>query len=68
MTGAPGTTVKVGKSAFDVALDWSGETAYVTTADGNALVPVDTSTGRSGTGFSTGAHPLAVALTPVPVK
>lgn len=68
VTGAPGTKVTVGRSAFDVGLDWSGETAYVTTADGNELVPVDTGTGNTGTAFKTGAYPLAVALTPVPVK
>nr|WP_203614209.1 beta-N-acetylglucosaminidase domain-containing protein [Streptomyces sp. SID13726] len=68
VTGAPGTTVKVGKSAFDVSLDWNGTTAYVTTADGNSLVPVNTSTGSTGKPYTTGAYPLAVALTPVPVK
>ena len=64
MTGAPGTAVTVGKSAFDVALDWNGATAYVTTADGNALVPIDVTSGTAGPPFSTGAYPLAVALTP----
>ncbi|MET8077985.1 beta-N-acetylglucosaminidase domain-containing protein [Streptomyces sp. NPDC005303] len=68
VTGAPGATVKVGRSAFDVSLDWNGGTAYVTTADGNALVPVDTSTGSTGKPYATGAYPLAVALTPVPVE
>ncbi|MET7730590.1 beta-N-acetylglucosaminidase domain-containing protein [Streptomyces sp. NPDC005402] len=67
VTGAPGRTVKVGRSAFDVALDWNGSTAYATTADGNALVPVDTGTGSTGAPCTTGAYPLAVALTPVPV-
>ncbi|MEU9167406.1 beta-N-acetylglucosaminidase domain-containing protein [Streptomyces sp. NPDC048420] len=68
VTGAPGTQVKVGKSAFDVSLDWNGSTAYVTTADGNTLVPVDTSTSNTGKPYTTGAYPLAVALTPVPVN
>jgi hyaluronoglucosaminidase len=68
VTGAPGTSVKVGRSAFDVGLDWDGRTAYVTTADGNELVPVDTATGTTGSPLTTGAYPLAVALTPVPVE
>lgn len=68
VTGAPGTTVEVGKSAFDVSLDWNGTTAYVTTADGNTLIPVDTGKASTGTPFTTGAYPLAVALTPVPVE
>ncbi|MFC9125910.1 beta-N-acetylglucosaminidase domain-containing protein [Streptomyces sp. NPDC057099] len=67
VTGAPGRTVKVGRSAFDVALDWNGGTAYVTTADAGALVPVDTESGTVGAPLTTGAYPLAVALTPVPV-
>ncbi|MFJ8332631.1 beta-N-acetylglucosaminidase domain-containing protein [Streptomyces sp. NPDC094437] len=67
VTGASGTPVTVGKSAFDVALDWDGATAYVTTADSNSLVPVDTSTGKARSALATGAYPLAVALTPVPV-
>ncbi|UUU20295.1 beta-N-acetylglucosaminidase domain-containing protein [Streptomyces sp. DSM 40750] len=67
VTGAPGTGVSVGRSAFDVGLDWSGGTAYVTTADGNKLVPVDTASGTAGAPLKTGAYPLAVALTPVPV-
>ncbi|MGW0707337.1 beta-N-acetylglucosaminidase domain-containing protein [Streptomyces sp. NPDC002643] len=66
-TGAPGTAVTVGRSAFDVAPDWNGGTVYVTTADGNVLVPVDTADGTVGTPLATGAYPLAVALTPVPV-
>ncbi|TQE19533.1 beta-N-acetylglucosaminidase domain-containing protein [Streptomyces ipomoeae] len=66
-TGAPGTPVTVGRSAFDVAPDWNGATVYVTTADGNTLVPVDTASGTTGTPLPTGAYPLAVALTPVPV-
>lgn len=68
VTGAPGTPVKVGKSAFDVSLNWNGTTAYVTTADGNTLVPVDTGTGDTGDAYTTGAYPLAVALTPLPVN
>ncbi|WP_128431279.1 beta-N-acetylglucosaminidase domain-containing protein [Streptomyces cyaneus] len=68
VTGAPGTKVTVGRSAFDVGLDWNGRTAYVTTADGNALVPVDTASGTTGAPLKTGAYPLAVALTPVPVE
>lgn len=68
VTGAPGTSVEVGRSAFDVGLDWSGGTAYVTTADGNTLVPVDTAKGTTGAALTTGAYPLAVALTPVPVE
>ncbi|KOG30614.1 YncE family protein [Streptomyces resistomycificus] len=67
-TGAPGPGVEVGGSASDVGLDWNGATAYVTTADGNALVPVDTAKGTAGAPLATGAYPLAVALTPVPVK
>ncbi|MER5433223.1 beta-N-acetylglucosaminidase domain-containing protein [Streptomyces sp. NPDC002588] len=67
VTGAPGTPVTVGRSAFDVGLDWKGGTAYVTTADGNTLVPVDTASGTLGPALPTGAYPLAVALTPVPV-
>jgi DNA-binding beta-propeller fold protein YncE len=66
--GDTGTTVKVGRSGFDVALDWNGSTAYVTTADGNTLVPVDTGTGSTGAAYTTGAYPLAVAFTPVPVN
>ncbi|MFJ8715653.1 hypothetical protein ACIRD9_21090 [Streptomyces violaceus] len=58
----------VGRSAFDVALGWNGGTAYVTTADAGALVPVDTASGAVGAPLTTGAYPLAVALTPVPVK
>lgn len=68
VTGAPGRTVRVGRSAFDVALDWNGDTAYVTTADAGALVPVDTVSGAVGAPLAAGAYPLAVALTPVPVK
>ncbi|MFD3613877.1 beta-N-acetylglucosaminidase domain-containing protein [Streptomyces sp. NPDC058676] len=68
VTGAPGTSIEVGRSAFDVGLDWSGSTAYVTTADGNVLVPVDTAKGTTGAPLTTGAYPLAVALTPVPVE
>ncbi|WP_405620585.1 beta-N-acetylglucosaminidase domain-containing protein [Streptomyces sp. NBC_00076] len=68
VTGAPGPSIEVGRSAFDVGLDWNGATAYVTTADGNALVPVDTAKGTTGAPLTTGAYPLAVALTPVPVK
>ncbi|WP_345008758.1 beta-N-acetylglucosaminidase domain-containing protein [Streptomyces shaanxiensis] len=68
VSGAPGKQVTVGKSAFDVALDWNGGTAYVTTADGNALVPVDTASGAAEEPLRTGAYPLAVALTPVPVE
>ncbi|MGC9543422.1 beta-N-acetylglucosaminidase domain-containing protein [Streptomyces sp. UG1] len=68
VTGAPGTRVRVGRSAFDVGLDWNGRTAYVTTADGNSLVPVDTASGAAKEPLGTGAYPLAVALTPVPVK
>ncbi|NUT27311.1 MAG: beta-propeller fold lactonase family protein [Streptomyces sp.] len=68
VTGAPGARVTVGRSAFDVGLDWNGGTAYVTTADGNALVPVDTASGTAGEPLRTGAYPLAVALTPVPVE
>ena len=68
VTGASGTPVKVGRSAFDVALDWNGTTAYVTTADGNVLVPVDTATNTTRPPLATGAYPLAVALTPVPIK
>ncbi|WP_452737173.1 beta-N-acetylglucosaminidase domain-containing protein [Streptomyces fulvoviolaceus] len=64
VTGAPGTGIKVGKSAFDVALNWNGTTAYVTTADGNALVPIDVESQKAGAPFTTGAYPLAVALTP----
>ncbi|WP_060888202.1 beta-N-acetylglucosaminidase domain-containing protein, partial [Streptomyces caniscabiei] len=67
VTGAPGEQITVGRSAFDVGLDWDGGTAYVTTADGNELVPVDTVSGTAGTPLPTGAYPLAVALTPVPV-
>ncbi|MFI7500959.1 beta-N-acetylglucosaminidase domain-containing protein [Streptomyces sp. NPDC049687] len=67
VTGAPGTPVTVGRSAFDVAPDWNGSTVYVTTADGNELVPVDPASGTPGTPLPTGAYPLAVALTPVPV-
>jgi hyaluronoglucosaminidase len=67
VTGAPGARTTVGRSAFDVGLDWDGATAYVTTADGNALVPVDTVSGTAGAPLRTGAYPLAVALTPVPV-
>ncbi|WP_308460668.1 beta-N-acetylglucosaminidase domain-containing protein [Streptomyces sp. Ru72] len=67
VTGAPGTPVTVGRSAFDVALDWNGTTAYVTTADAGKLVPVTTATGAVGTAYSTGAYPLAAAVTPVPV-
>lgn len=48
MTGAPGTPVTVGRSAFDVALDWNGSTAYVTTADAGELVPVTTASGTVG--------------------
>ncbi|MDH6515810.1 hyaluronoglucosaminidase [Streptomyces sp. SAI-135] len=66
-TGAPGRQVTVGRSAFDVALNWDGSTAYVTTADGNTLVPVDTATSTTRPPLPTGAYPLAVALTPVPV-
>lgn len=68
VTGAPGTSVEVGRSAFDVGLDWSGRTAYVTTADGNVLVPVDTASGTTRAPLTTGAYPLAVALTPLPVE
>ncbi|WP_369175378.1 beta-N-acetylglucosaminidase domain-containing protein [Streptomyces sp. R28] len=68
VTGAPGTKVTVGRSAFDVGLDWNGGTAYVTTADGNTLVPVDTASGSTRAPLKTGAYPLAVALTPVPVE
>ncbi|WP_149828380.1 beta-N-acetylglucosaminidase domain-containing protein [Streptomyces tailanensis] len=68
VTGAPGTKVTVGRSAFDVGLDWNGGTAYVTTADGNTLVPVDTGSGAAEEPLKTGAYPLAVALTPVPVE
>ncbi|MET9834159.1 beta-N-acetylglucosaminidase domain-containing protein [Streptomyces sp. NPDC006385] len=68
VTGAPGAEVTVGRSAFDVGLDWDGRTAYVTTADGNALVPVDTASGTTRAPLKTGAYPLAVALTPVPVE
>ncbi|KUL31129.1 beta-N-acetylglucosaminidase domain-containing protein [Streptomyces regalis] len=68
VTGAPGTKVTVGRSAFDVGLDWNGGTAYVTTADGSTLVPVDTASGTTGAPLKTGAYPLAVALTPVPVE
>ncbi|MFJ4940339.1 beta-N-acetylglucosaminidase domain-containing protein [Streptomyces pseudovenezuelae] len=68
VTGAPGTAVEVGRSAFDVSLDWNGATAYVTTADGNTLVPVDTATGTVRSPLATGAYPLAVALTPLPVN
>ncbi|MFE0253772.1 beta-N-acetylglucosaminidase domain-containing protein [Streptomyces sp. NPDC059010] len=68
VTGAPGAKVTVGRSAFDVGLDWNGATAYVTTADGNALVPVDTASGTAKEALKTGAYPLAVALTPVPVE
>lgn len=68
VTGAPGAKITVGRSAFDVALDWNGRTAYVTTADGNTLVPVDTATGTVRPPLPTGAYPLAVALTPVPVE
>ncbi|MDF3145677.1 MULTISPECIES: beta-N-acetylglucosaminidase domain-containing protein [unclassified Streptomyces] len=68
VTGATGAEVTVGRSAFDVGLDWNGRTAYVTTADGNALVPVDTASGTTGAPLKTGAYPLAVALTPVPVE
>ncbi|MFF4058805.1 beta-N-acetylglucosaminidase domain-containing protein [Streptomyces sp. NPDC001668] len=68
VTGAPGPGVKVGRSAFDVALDWNGSTAYVTTADGNTLVPVDTATSATRPPLTTGAYPLAAALTPVPVN
>ncbi|WP_328878526.1 beta-N-acetylglucosaminidase domain-containing protein [Streptomyces sp. NBC_00299] len=68
VTGAPGTEVTVGRSAFDVGLDWNGATAYVTTADGNTLVPIDTASGKAGEALKTGAYPLAVAVTPVPVK
>ncbi|WP_216587120.1 beta-N-acetylglucosaminidase domain-containing protein [Streptomyces brasiliscabiei] len=67
VTGAPGERITVGRSAFDVGLDWDGGTAYVTTADGNGLVPVDTASGTAGAPLATGAYPLAVALTPVPV-
>ncbi|WP_199830704.1 beta-N-acetylglucosaminidase domain-containing protein [Streptomyces sp. MMG1533] len=67
VTGAPGTGIEVGRSAFDVGLDWNGGTAYVTTADGNSLVPVDTASGTTEPALATGAYPLAVALTPVPV-
>ncbi|CAL9291335.1 beta-N-acetylglucosaminidase domain-containing protein [Streptomyces sp. SudanB52_2052] len=67
VTGVPGKRVTVGRSAFDVALDWNGATAYVTTADAGELVPVDTGSGAVGTPLATGAYPLAVALTPVPV-
>ncbi|MFM9582930.1 MULTISPECIES: beta-N-acetylglucosaminidase domain-containing protein [Streptomyces] len=67
VTGAPGEQITVGRSAFDVGLGWDGGTAYVTTADGNELVPVDTVSGTAGTPLPTGAYPLAVALTPVPV-
>ncbi|MEH0528899.1 beta-N-acetylglucosaminidase domain-containing protein [Streptomyces stelliscabiei] len=67
VTGAPGAKITVGRSAFDVGLDWDGGTAYVTTADGNRLVPVDTASGTAGAPLPTGAYPLAVALTPVPV-
>ncbi|MGW0838648.1 beta-N-acetylglucosaminidase domain-containing protein [Streptomyces sp. NPDC002787] len=67
VTGAPGAKVTVDRSAFDVGLDWNGSTAYVTTADGNKLVPVDTASGTAGAPLTTGAYPLAVALTPVPV-
>ncbi|WP_086796708.1 beta-N-acetylglucosaminidase domain-containing protein [Streptomyces caniscabiei] len=68
VTGAPGRQITVGRSAFDMGLDWDGGTAYVTTADGNKLVPVDTVSGTAGTPLPTGAYPLAVALTPVPVR
>ncbi|GHG89870.1 beta-N-acetylglucosaminidase domain-containing protein [Streptomyces lanatus] len=68
VTGAPGAKVTVGRSAFDIGLDWNGGTAYVTAADGNALVPIDTASGVTGTPLRTGAYPLAVALTPLPVK
>ncbi|MET9762503.1 beta-N-acetylglucosaminidase domain-containing protein [Streptomyces sp. NPDC006372] len=68
VSGVPGRTVEVGRSAFDVALDWDGGTAYVTTADAGALVPVDTASGAVGAPLRTGAYPLAVAVTPVPVK
>ncbi|MER5215222.1 beta-N-acetylglucosaminidase domain-containing protein [Streptomyces sp. NPDC002838] len=68
VTGAPGTSVEVGRSAFDVGLDWNGRTAYVTTADGNVLVPVDTASGTTEAPLTTGAYPLAVALTPLPVE
>jgi hyaluronoglucosaminidase len=68
VTGAPGTSVKVGRSAFDVGLDWNGRTAYVTTADGNVLVPVDIVSGTTKEPLTTGAYPLAVALTPLPVE
>ncbi|MFI1729010.1 YncE family protein [Streptomyces acidicola] len=67
VTGAPGTPVAVGRSAFDVALDWNGTTAYVTTTDAGTLVPVTTATGTVGTALKTGAYPLAAAVTPVPV-
>ncbi|MEU0725297.1 beta-N-acetylglucosaminidase domain-containing protein [Streptomyces sp. NPDC006140] len=67
VTGVPGKRVTVGRSAFDVALDWNGSTAYVTTADAGELVPVHTGSGTVGTPLATGAYPLAVALTPVPV-
>ncbi|MEU0943104.1 beta-N-acetylglucosaminidase domain-containing protein [Streptomyces canus] len=68
VTGAPGKPVKVGRSAFDVSLDWNGGTAYVTTADDNALVPVNTASHTTGSPLTTGAYPLAAALTPVPVN
>lgn len=68
VTGAPGAEVTVGRSAFDVGLDWDGGTAYVTTADENSLVPVDTASGTARAPLKTGAYPLAVALTPVPVE
>ncbi|MEU6347721.1 beta-N-acetylglucosaminidase domain-containing protein [Streptomyces sp. NPDC047072] len=67
VTGAPAEQVTVGKSAFDIALNWNGTTAYVTTADGNKLVPVNTSTDTTEAPLTTGAYPLAAALTPVPV-
>jgi hypothetical protein len=48
-------------------VDWNGTTAYVTTADAGELVPVDIASGATGSPLTTGAYPLAVALTPVPV-
>ncbi len=50
------------------APDWSGGTAYVTTADGNALVPLDTAKGTAGAPLAIGAYPPAVPPTPVPVE
>lgn len=66
-TGREGTPIHLGNGPSSLGFDWNGATAYVTCSNNDTLVPIAVGSGAVGTAIPTGAYPLAVAVTGVPV-